>query len=248
MKSIEQEVRKYLGESKLPQNLAERVDSKWNRLHQLYGINYDSTVFALKACPSLYSQSKEIPSLARFFGRHVDIWIAESGGNEIIFCKKGNEWIIAARQPYKIGLTNPYSGRIESWARVDSESKRRNDHFKNGGNPRKSRFNGNLNFIRSIEFTAFNKGIGVLESNDTMKMYLGFQKPIGISRKDQNQSFVCVECTRIPRRQQTKAKIISKVYGYKVRIHGYPVGRKDIEDNFRGLGIGIGRVPVIENP
>jgi len=186
-------------------------------------------------------------SLTIFFRRHIDIWISERGGYEIIFCKKGNMWIIAARQPYKIGLKNPYSGRVESWARLDSESKRRSDHFKNGGNPKKSRFNGNLTFIRHIEFAAFNKGIGVLESNDTIKMYLGFQKPIGFSRKGQSQSFVCVECTRIPRRQQTRAKVASKVYGYKVRIHGYPVGRKDIEDDFRGLEIDVGCIPVVEN-
>jgi len=246
MNSLEQELRKYADKRALPSRLAARIRSKLNRLNQLYGITYDQTVLTFIDNPSLYLQSSDIPSLARFFGRHIDIWLGECGAEDFIFSKKDNAWIRAARKPFKIGIANPFSGKIESWARIDSESKRRKVHSQKIRKGDKSRFEGDLNFIKSIEFAAYNEGVGVLESDDTMKMYLGFKKPIGISRRGESQLFVCLECTRIPRRQQTNAKEPSKVYGYKVRVHGYPVGPQDIERDFRGMLLNVECIPVIE--
>jgi hypothetical protein len=247
MNSLEQELKKYAGRSALPKRLADRIRSKLNRLQQLYGINYDPTVLAFINSPSLYLQASNIPSITKFFRRHIDIFLGECGTNNFIFSKNNNTFVRAARKPFQICIDNPYSGKAESWARIDSESKRRKDHFKNGGGSKKSRFLGNLDFIRPLEFAAFNVGLGVLESDDTMKMYLGFRNPIGNSRQKIPQSYVCLECTRIPRRQQTAAKEPLKVHGYKVRIHGYPVEPNDIENDFRGLALKMNSIPVIDN-
>jgi len=247
MSSLEQEIGKHIGKKKLPKHLADRIRSKYKNLKQLYGITYDQTVLSFIDNPSLYLHAADIPSLAKFFGRHIDIWLNERGATDIVFSKKDNVWIRAARQDFKIGIMNPYSDKVESWSRVDSESKRRGDHYKSSRRKNKSKFNGCWAYIRQIEMPTYNKGIGVLEGPTKMKMYLGFKSPIGTSAKGESQLYMCLECERIPRRQMTNAKDPSKVYGYKMRIHGYPVGPKDIEDDFRGLQITIDSIPIIEN-
>ena len=245
MNSIEQNIRKFTGRSCLPNWLAERIHSKCKLLKHRYGINYDATVLSLISNPDLYLQLEDLPNLSSFFHRHIDIWLNECEKYDIIFSKIDNNWIPAARKPYTIALYNSQSDQVESWARLDSDSKRRPEHYKTSRNPEKSRFNGGLKFIRPIEFAAYNEGIGVLESRDKLKMYLGFTEPIGRSPSGVDQSYICLECTRVSRRQQTRAKDPLKVYGYKVCIHGYPVGSVDIANDFRRIEVDQGHIPII---
>ena len=246
MNSIEQDIISSLGKPRLPDNVAARLRSKLALLRDRYGINFDNTVLGFEKNPDLYKQIDGLPGLSIFFRRHIDIWLDVEGDDGLVFSKSENDWVPAARAPFRIALYNPASDKIESWSRIDSASKWRRDHYRDGGSPKKSIFDGNLSFIRPIEFAAFNNGLGLLESQNLMRMYLGFEDPIGKSSKGGVQKYICLECTRIRRRQKTKAKNPKNIHGYKIEIHGYPVGVSDIQKDFAGTDLDHSYVPILQ--
>ena len=247
MNSIEQDIKRNLGKSRLPKNVANRIRSKLEILRGRYGINFDSTVIVLEKCPDLYKQLNGLPGLSTFFRRHIDIWLEYNGCSDLLFSKSNNCWVTAARVPNRIAVHNPESEKIESWSRIESVSKWRCDHFRDANAPKKSKFNGNLSYVLPIEFAAFNNGIGLLVKRDLMRIYLGFEEPIGKSAKGKLQKYICLECKRIRRRQNTKAKDPKKIYGFKVEIHGYPVSESDIRKDFKGISLKSSEIPIIPN-
>ena len=247
MNSIERDIVKNLGETTLPKNIATRLESKFGNLRSWYGINFDNTILTLEDNPDLYNQFDELPGLSNFFRRHIDIWLEHEGQEGLVYSKKYQDWILAARKPLNMALYNPETDKVESWSRITSVSKFRKDHHLKAGSPKKSRFNGDYTYIKPIEYTAFNQGLGILVKQNLLRIYLGFESPIGKSRKGVPQKYICLECERVRRRQNTKAKVPKKVYGFKVNVHGYPVEAVDIKIDFRDTPLKIAMVPVVNS-
>lgn len=255
MNSIEQDIVKSLGKSKLPDHVATRLRSKLAFLRDRYGINFNLTVLGFEKNPDLYKQIDDMPGLSTFFRRHIDIWLDIDGRYDLVFSKNENDWVPAVRTPFRIALYNPdhrdykdhqVTQKVESWSRIVSISKDRRDHYRDGGRPKKSRFDGNLSFIRSKEFSAFNNGIGLLVRPDVMRMYLEFEDSIGKSSNGVVQKFICLECVRVPRRRSTTAVNKKNVHGYKIEVHGYPVGTSDIDKDFSGIDLKLSDVPFMQ--
>jgi hypothetical protein len=247
MNSIKQDISKYRNESQLPDRVKFRIATKLRTLADRYNIRFDSTVLSIAKNPALPFQQGSSEAIANFFHRPIDIWLEEGEEREFIFSKAENDWIPAAKRPFSIAIFNLNSGRAESWSRLNSDSKWRNDHFQNGGSPKKSRFNGDLKFIKPLEFLTFNDGIGILKSSGTLWMYLRFTKPIGISAKGDDLTAMCVQCSRVRRSQNSKARNANSKYGYKVNLHGYPISISEITKAFSGMKIMADSVPEYDN-
>ncbi len=246
MDSIEKLVKRYKDSDRLPDYLAARIKSKVNSVNSLYGINLDPTILSLENNPSLYNQREDLPAIKSFFHRPIDLWMDAAGEDDIVFSKKDNTWITAARTPYRIAIDNPYNDQVESWSRLVSLSKSRRDHFQNSSNPNKSKFLGNLKFIKPLEFATFNKGLGLLVSGNTMRLYAKFSKEIGKSKANRFLQYVCLECKRVRRREDTKSANPELVHGFKIEVHGYPVSQGDITKDFKGTSLTHSNVPSVE--
>ena len=78
-------------------------------------------------------------------------------------------------------------------------------------------------------------------------MYLKFTRPIGKSAKGKYLNAICLQCARVSRARDTKAKKTSSKYGYKVHMHGYPIAESEIAKTFSGMNIMVDNVPVFDN-
>jgi hypothetical protein len=245
MNSLEQDIRALRSKSKLPTHVSDRLLAKYHGIANRCGINFDATILGMTGSPNLYDQLDDIPSLSLFFRRHIDIWLELKGTDSIVYSKEEGAWLRVARESYRIALARTEIESAESWSRLTSISKTRSDHWSTSGKPKKSKFLGKFKYILPLETSAFNRGIGVLIRPNVMRMYGKFKTPIGRSPRGEDQEFICVECERVHRRQDTNAKNPEKVFGYKVRIHGYPMTEKDIEKDFRGTPLRYSDVPVV---
>lgn len=245
MNSIEQDIKKNLGESKLPKDVALRLKRKMKNLKLMYGINFDNTIFSMEKNPLLYKQRDEIPGLSDFFRRDIDICIKRLGSNDIVYSKFHKSWVKAVQAPYRIAIDNPFTEKVESWSRISSISKSRTIHHSTSKNKNKSKFLGGVNYIQPLEISAFNNGIGLLLNTKLLRMYAGYDKDIGKSKDGKLQKYICVECERISRREDTNAVNTDKVFGYKLRIHGYPMSADDLAADFKDTPLKIDMLPML---
>jgi hypothetical protein len=232
MNSIEQDIRKSIGKASLPPDVASRLRRKFEKLKNIYGVNFDATVLSLISNPSLYKQRAEIPGFTYFFRRNIDICIEDLGSHKLIYAKEQKKWIRAVMAPKRISLENPFFNRNESWAKVYSISHVRKVHHSTSKSKDKSKFLGGFSYIEPLELLAYSNGLGLLLKPHLMRIYAKFDKDIGRSKKGTAQQYICVECERIRRSEDSKYSNPSKVRGFKVRIHGYPMTINELQDDF----------------
>ncbi len=246
MNSIEQEIRKRVKAANLPNKIAFLLRRKHRNLKTLYDIDFDPTILSLVNNPSLYEQRDNIPGFDLFFRKSIDILLEHKGQNDIVFAKKQNKWIRAVQEKNKLVIENPGTKNIESWSKVKSISDTRRVHHKSSSSPDKSKFLGGFAFCEPLEFAAFNNGLGILVKPSVLRMYAGFDKVIGISKEKKPVKFICVECARIRRREDSNSEDPLKVHGFRVKMHGYPMSAKDLQADFVGTPLKQSLLPIIK--
>ena len=249
MDSIEKQVRSHRHATRLPGQIARRIEGKYARHAKVYGRHLDATARALESSPALYDQRSSIPGLGIFFRSHVSIALEHAAQANVLWCKATDAWLTASRHPGRLLLRNPVSGNDESWSRPSSASKASYTvHHKNGGRNGKSRFLGNYDFIKSREIAVFEGGVGLLDTACKMRLYAKFTRPIGRSVVGAPLDYLCLEIERVPR---SKRKLIggkTRKSGWLLRMHGYPVGPADLMLDFRGTPLKAAGLPTLTGP
>ena len=259
MGNLEHEIRKRRGAAKLPGWLCDRIKAKCAHHERSYKKRLNSIAYSLMSQRSLYEQAADGPEVSLFFRSHVVIALSSSELTKELWCPKTEEgkdpgsaekpigWVKIARYQDRLLIKNPLSRNDESWARPSSHSKSRIRHHKTGGSNNASRFFGNYDFIKPLEYEVFNRGAGLLLTATKMRLYAEFEKPIGRSKKGDRLNHMCLEVTR-ERRPPVRTNGVTRKSGWMVCIHGYPVGIEDLKVYLSDTQLSAGLVPKLANP
>lgn len=215
---------------KLSNDVKKKVEQRIRLFVEEYGMPEFNNAKALLNQPNLCDQEY----LSDFFRQPHRVWIEKLGNLNTIFAKNKNTWILAARKNRKLGFQNSYSEDIELWTRFSTKSREYKVHHMNSRVKKKSKFRFNVDEIEQIELRAIHSGVGLLSSENELRFYLRFDREIGDSPTGKPLSYVCVELAR-----ENRAK------GYKVRFHGYPISRQEIQARVAGTNFQVASIGTI---
>ena len=251
MDSLERQVMRCRNLNSLPGCLGRRIEAKYERHRLSYGVRLDPLAQTLKTNPALIDQMGDLPQLSLFFRSHVVIALAGAPSTSDLWCLERNEWVPVVRFANRLLVSNPHTGEKESWGKLQSESQEGYIvHRRIGGRTNKSRFDGKIPYIETLEREVLAKGKGLLLSETKMRLYARFEDRIGTSPQRDELNFMCLEMTRVPRpprrRPGTNGK--SRRNGWMLSVHGYPLDEHGLVKDFQGTKLTGRMIPTLQNP
>ena len=260
MRSLEEEVRRHRRSNELPKEVCDRIDEKYTRHHEMYGVRLDPLAYTLKEEPRLYEQIDHLPELQRFFRPHVVIAISMATFDEVVWCSVHQPtkdqriasepfgWVRTVRYVDRLLMNNPLTNKTESWARPSSDSRTYTVHWLGRRRAGKSYFLGNYDFIKPLEHAVLNHGVGILFQSEKMKLYANFERPIGKSEQGAELSHMCLEIVRKRRTPLVSTSGQKRQTGYYISVHGYPIDIGGLERDLTGVPMTWRDIPQVENP